>query len=464
MELVRLDSIVIGANRQRREFDPNALRELSVSIRARGLMHAPVVRVTVGEGGKPTGYALVAGERRLRAIADLHALGEVFLYAGRAVPEGFVPVVPMGALSPMEAEEAELEENVVRRDLTWQEQADATRRLHELRMAQANARALLQSRAEGEVRDERPHTIADTALEIKGRTDGSFQDSVRKSLIVARHLDNPEVKAAKSVDEAFKVLKRQEERQKNVELAERVGKVGYDSSVHTVMQANCCEWMKDALLTTGMAFDVILTDPPYGMGAQDFGDAGGKVQEVHRYDDSPDAWHKLMSEWAPLSFAIAKPQAHLYAFCDIDRFHHLRDYLTAAGWRVHRTPLVLHKTTATRVPWPQHGPRRHYELVAYAVKGDRPVNHIGPDVFSAAGDENLGHGAQKPVAAYVELLRRSVRPGDRVLDCFAGTGPIIPAAHQLKCYATAIEQDTAAIGICHKRLAGLDNGQKELFL
>ena len=33
------------------------------------------------------------------------------------------------------------------------------------------------------------------------------------------------------------------------------------------------------------------------------------------------------------------------------------------------------------------------------------------------------HGAQKPVVVYQNLLQRSVRAGDKVLDPFAGTGP-----------------------------------------
>ena len=104
------------------------------------------------------------------------------------------------------------------------------------------------------------------------------------------------------------------------------------------------------------------------------------------------------------------------------------------------------------MPWPKNGPQRRYEIILYAMKGDMPIQRIAGDVLEYRPDENLGHGAQKPVALYIDLLSRSVVPGMRVLDPFAGTGPIIPAAHELQCTAVAIERDAASYGIAVKRV------------
>jgi DNA modification methylase len=59
------------------------------------------------------------------------------------------------------------------------------------------------------------------------------------------------------------------------------------------------------------------------------------------------------------------------------------------------------------------------------------------------------------VELYINLLKRSVKPGDSVLDCFAGTGTIFPAAHSLQCLATGIEADPNYYGISLKRLQAL---------
>lgn len=456
MRVYKLSDIVVAENRQRQEFNPEALEELKNSILDRGLMHAIVVRT--GENGQPI---LVAGERRLRALTDIYALEGTVRYNNMKLLPGDVPTVTLGELDVLEAEEAELDENLKRKDLTWQELAQAHKRLHELRQKQASKAMAEQMETSGEV-TVKPHTVADTAKEVFGRSDGDFHDIVRKELIVAQHLHKPEVAAAKDVKEAFKILKRSEEAQRNRDLALEVGK-SFTADVHQLFNTDCMQWMRETVANQPPLFDVILTDPPYGMNAQDFGDGAGKLNGIeHRYDDTPEAWRALMVGWCRLAFAIAKPQAHAYVFCDIDRFHELKAFMQEAGWRVHRTPLIDYKTDSGRVPWPDCGPRRQWEMILYAVKGDKPVTNIVGDVIPCQADQNMTHGAQKPVALYVNLLKRSVRPGDRVLDTFAGSGTIFPAAHSLQCMATGIEQEPEYFGMCLNRLKELKAANGDL--
>lgn len=464
MHTCLLTSIVIKPDRQRTEFDPTELQNLKDSIehlpgeRNRQLMHPPVLR---REGDD---LVLVAGERRLRVIKEIFELGGCFVYNGQLfkADHGMIPFTDIGELSPLEAEEAELDENLKRVNLSWQELAQVHARLHKLRTAQM-AEFVHEKCSPSDPSPPPQHTVADTAKEVFGRSDGGYQDTIRKETIVAKHLDNPAVAKAKTLDEAFKILKKEEERSKNIALGLEVGKT-FNADKHTLAQANCLEWMA---AQPPESFDVILTDPPYGMGADEFGDAGGKMTGIqHHYDDSHESWQLLMTGpisssgglkggWCSLAFRIAKPQAHAYVFCDIDRFHELKNYMELAGWDVFRTPLIVHKLNSGRVPRPQHGPRRQWEAILYAIKGGKPVTHIYPDVIPVNGDDNLGHGAQKPVELYTNLLQRSVRPGDSVLDTFAGTGTIFPAAHTLKCTATGIELDSGSYGICVKRLAEL---------
>lgn len=408
--------------------------ELTESIRERGLLHAPVLRQ---EGDS---FILVAGERRLRAIQDLWALGDTFTFNNIQVPEGSIPFVTLGELDPLSAEEAELDENLKRKDLTWQELASAHERLHKLRIAQAELVGKI-------------HTIADTAEELTGRRDGGYQATTRKEIIVAQNLSNPTIAKAKTVDEAFKILKKQEISKKNEALAVEVGKT-LTAASHTLHHVDCLSWMQSCPPET---FDVILTDPPYGMGADKFGDAGGKLSGIeHHYDDSYESWQELMKVWCPLSFRVTKPQAHLYAFCDFDRFHEFKSMLQSAGWYVFRTPIINRKTGSGRVPLPEHGPRRQYELCLYAIKGKKPVTHIYPDIFDTSPDSNDGHGATKPVEVYTNLLQRSVRPGDLILDPFAGSGPIFPACHMMKCIATGLEKSLEYYGMSLKRLQSME--------
>lgn len=438
IKTIPLPLIKIRPNRQRREFKEDDLRSLADSITTNGLFH-PITLSVEGDD-----FYLVSGERRLRAITDIFGLGGAFKCDGVELRDGVVPFVTLGELTPLEREEAEWEENNRRVDLTWQEKATATARLMDLRQRQFDVG-----------KGDKP-SVATITQEIKGATHGSYHEDTRREIIVSQHFDKPEVKEAKSLDEAWKNLKRTEEREKNQILAAKVGAV-FTADVHRAFNADAREWLKQQ---SAERYDVILTDPPYGMGADQFGDAGGLAQGAHGYKDTREYFEDLMQVFCYHSFRIAKQQAHAYVFCDIDNYFDLRMWMTEAGWTCFRTPMIWFKPGAMRAPWPHSGPYRRYETILYAKKGDRPVQKLYPDVLQHNADENQGHAAQKPVELFIDLLRRSVRPGDSVLDPFSGTGTIFPAAHSLKCSATGVELDAGSYGIGVKRIEGL-KAQKE---
>lgn len=439
MQLVHIENISIPETRQRQEFNPDRLVELMESVQIHGLLHAIVLR------DSSTSPTLVAGERRLRAIKDLWQMGGVLRFEGKPIGEGWIPCSDLGELTHLQAMEAELEENVRRTDLTWQERAKATADLADLRRAQA-------------VDQGRPiPDTSDIAEEVRGSGEGYYREATRRELIVSRHLHNPEVAKAQNINEAWKILKRKEEVDRNVELAATIGQ-SFKASIHELLREDSLEWMAETC--SAEAFDVILADPPYGVNADEFGDSGKRDATFgqHFYEDSPGNLRNILEVFAPQSYRIAKPQAHLYVFCDIDWFAELRSAFSAAGWHVHRTPIIWHKPGNYRTPWPEHGPQRKWEMILYAVKGSRPVTRIFPDLVSYNPDDNLGHQAQKPVALYSDLLRRSVRPGDTVCDPFCGSGTIFPAAHELKCKAVGIEKEAHPYGLAVKRLQDLQVG------
>lgn len=432
LRIIPFSAIRVADNRQRREFEPVSLLELAKSIETLGLFHALQIRKD---------NTLVTGERRLRAIREhLFPMGKTFTYDGVEVLPGHIPCIEVTSDDPLVLEAIELDENFRRRDLTWQEHAAAVKRLHDLRQAQLPA---------GEVQ-----SIPATAAEVIGEKVATPNSIVttRAELLVADHLDKPEVRAAPTVRDALKVLKRIEETDRNTALALAVGKT-LTAGSHQVIHGNCLEWLAGQ---PSEQFDVICTDPPYGMGADQFGDGAGKLSGIeHHYDDSPEAWRELMFPWAEQAFRVTKPQAHAYVFCDLANFPELTRFMQRSGWYVFRTPLIVYKKDSGRVPLPDKGPRRQYETALYAIKGGKLTTGIFSDVIESQADPNMSHGAQKPVAVFENLLRRSVRPGDRVLDTFGGTGTLIPAAHTLKCYATVVEQEAAYYGLCLKRLEAL---------
>ena len=429
---IDVNEILIEKNRQRKSAEEEDIIRLASSITQIGLIHPVVVRADADKQ-----IILVAGERRIRAMTHLWFFGQKVKCGEFEFDEEQVPCIYQGEMSQLDAMEMELEENIRRVDLSWQDRAKATGELA----------ALKRERAQEEGRP--PPSLEEIAAETHG-TGGGALELARAEILVTPHLADPDIAKATNARDALKILKRKEERSKYVNLAEQTGKSL--KSLHTLHQGDCFDILSD--ISDG-TFDVILTDPPYGIDADQFSDSGGRVAGAHFYDDSWRTWNSLAQRLAKESFRVAKPSAHAYIFCDVDNFVLLKGYFLEANWRVFRTPLVWVNPTAMRAPWPEHGPQRKYQICLYAIKGDRTVNAMKHDVVTYPSDDNLGNGAQKPLALYLDLLARSVHPGDSVLDPFGGTGVIIPAAHELKCQATYIEQDTAQYGIAVSRLQGL---------
>jgi len=420
-----IENIVVEPTRQRRQFNEKSGQDLQNSIQRTGLLHALVVEE------KPGGeLVLRAGERRLIAIQNIYDFGGTFCYSGASVEPGMVPYSRWQELTELQRLEIEVEENNQREAFTWQEQAEVTAKLTRLRMMQAET-------------DDAPlPTVADIALEIRGSNIGSAHTKTRDDLILSKHLHDPEVRAAKSQKEAIAVLKKKEQAKQHQRLAEIVGKEG-TRGLLTCVHADSEVWCK---AQPAEGFDVICTDPPYGIGADGFGDTAGGLS-AHGYADDEDTLIHIMDWFGPESFRLAKPKAHLYVFCDLSWFSHWVFVLSGAGWRVFSTPLIWVKPTGFRTPWIDLGPQRKYECILYANKGDRRVNMIASDVIILQSPgEGLGHSAAKPPALFEELLHRSVRPGDSVLDPFCGTGPVFGAAKALQCRATGVEIDKTFYG------------------
>lgn len=415
---------ILVENRQRKAFSEAASQDLQQSIRNIGLLHAVVLEDT------PDGFILRAGERRLRAVADLAAFGVSIRYDGSEVDLGYIPYTSWEDLTDYQRLQIEVDENNQRLQFTWQESAVAMAKLAELRKLQAEA---------GEIE---PPTVMTLAAEVyvqnpeKAMHPTAALAKTKAELILARHMHVPEVAKAKTAKEALLVLKTKERAEQNKILAEKAAGVP-KSSKFQVYHAESREW---ARRQEAGQFDVILTDPPYGVGADTFGTANEGTTTAHGYEDSADVLLDIMRWFPQESYRLTKEQAHLYLFCDIKWFFKWKDALEIAGWTVFNYPLIWVKLTGFRTPWIDSGPQRKYETIIYAKKGDKKVNMIAPDVITLqTSGAGVGHPAAKPPALFNELLRRSVRPGDKVLDLFCGTGPIFSAAHQQSCFAVGVE-------------------------
>lgn len=423
MTSLHLNEIKIAPERQRQEFGDED--QLSSSIERLGLLHPIVVR---HDG------TLVAGERRLRAIRKL-AIANIGIKHGNASYEPWqVPITYFESLDPYGAYEAELEENVQRRDLTWQERADARARLHKLRCEQNPGQS-----------------VKDTARELLGRETiaNETANNLNKELIVARQLSDPDVAKAKTLTEALKIIEIKERRARH----EAIG-AALPSEVLRATHQLLVGDFRTTNLPSGY-FDCLVSDPPYGIGVGNQSMSMGATA-THDYDDTYEQWQLLIQDFVSTAWRILAENSHAYVFCDFDRFHELKGVMESAGFYVFRKPFAMCKTSSIAAPMAEYGPWVAWECILYALKGRKSVQRKWNDWLVVRGDSNLGMSAQKPVEAYTNLLERSCFAGERVVDLCCGTGPIFPAAHGLKLKATGVEINPATAAIASKRLEELE--------
>lgn len=458
VKLVPLESITVPEDRQRKSFPEQEMQELADSIQAPHGLFTPLFVRPSKEKGK---YILVAGERRLRALSSIE---KPYTFGEETVSPGYAPVVVKNLPDDITAYEAELHENLIRLNLSWQEQAEAVAKLHRLKKEQ----------------DPR-HTAGMTAMLLEDSSyEGDYASStkyrqVNASLLVADHLNDPDVRAAKSLSAANKVISKKLEedylallRKKKAETPKVDPQPKEDTSVLDDLfpsDSTPVSPVKKKPTTTKIgtfyhgdmreeikkiedgSIQVVLTDPPYGMGVDKFND-GGSGTIGHTY--SEEGFEELHEILVKELDRICTKTAHVYIFCDIDYFVTLRDMMLATEqWRVRRTPLVWDKVNGGKlsdgIP---AGYRRSYELILHATRGNRPCAEVSSDVLKQVSVKGTIHGAQKPVALYKQLLKMSAVPGDKVFDAFAGSGTIFQAAKDLFLDPIGIEISDTFAGYC----------------
>ncbi len=89
-------------------------------------------------------------------------------------------------------------------------------------------------------------------------------------------------------------------------------------------------------------------------------------------------------------------------------------------------------------------------------RGKLPTDVWWHTIVSPTGKEKTGYPTQKPVGLVRRMVAASSRPGDWVMDFFAGSGTLGAAARQLDRRFVLIDQNPQAIDTMSKRLPGTE--------
>lgn len=420
LAILPAESIHIG-KRQRTDdaATEKHIDELSKEIASNGLIHAIAINKE---------HELVAGYCRLSAVKKLD---KEYMYASSSIGKGFIPCVIVHQDTERDQFRLELMENLRRKNLSPMDEAKAVAALHQM-FAEEHGPDWTQGKT-GEELD---------TLRGELRTSNAGHIEVGEALLIAQFSDDPDVAKAGTKREAVALAKKKMEQAFTQGLGALAPKPSMSDFVF--QEGNLLDILpkwKDA------SFNGIVCDPPYGIGADEFGEQA--MSRRHEYADTEVNAFSIAHVVFKEGYRICQDTAHLYMFCDLRMFSRFYTEATSCGWQVFNKPLIWHKINVGHAPWPGYFSNR-YECILFAQKGDRKLSKSRSDVFEFAVPSERLHAAGKPVGLYEELLSLSFFPGELVLDPCAGGGTIFKAAKASGLRAVGIEMDPLYANICRQ--------------
>ena len=91
-----------------------------------------------------------------------------------------------------------------------------------------------------------------------------------------------------------------------------------------------------------------------------------------------------------------------------------------------------------------------------AARGKLPTDTWWHTIVPTNGKERTGYPTQKPVGIVRRIVQASSKPGDTVLDFFAGSGTLGEAAYELGRRFVLIDDNEEAVAVMAKRFADME--------
>ncbi len=409
---VKITEIIVDKDRGRKDF--GKIDELADSIKRHGLLHPLVVQ----QAADWKHVKLIAGERRLRAC----------IFAGLSEVE----VTLKEDTDDITRKEMELEENVVREDLTWPERCETVRQLDELKRKKYGAAT--QSRAsEG-------WGIKETAACL-----GCSVGVVSEDIKLAKQIKaNPAI--LKKVGHLPKHAARRVIKQEEQALALRKKVDNKELTISADLMLGKCEELIDTLEDESVS--MLLTDPPFGIA--DISSVGASGHKAMTYNittsnvATEDSMRACYKKLLPKLYKKMKPGAHIYMFFAHGWYCELIKMLRANGFLIGDVPIIWHKRRTSIVgKCKYYTPSFESILFGHRLPYTRPLKKPIADVFSisAVSPQKKVHPLQKPDALIRAFIEQSTDVGELVLDCFCGSAQTLVTAKKLQRRAVGFELD-----------------------
>lgn len=424
--------------RQRKEFPLDYIQSLATSIRENKLLHPITVEAEDEEGF----YLLIAGECRTRAYKLLAETDSAYT----SIPASIVE----RGMGKIARKSIELEENLKRKNLTFQEEIAAVAELRNLIEEKTGTRVGAQN------------TIAEML--------GVSTAKVSADLNLAEAIkEDPNIAKAKTKSEAQKLLLTRNETLIKAIQAKRVESNYLDTETDKIEKmltsryiiADCREGLTKL---QDNSVDLLELDPPYGIADEEMASFGDRAHAI-MYKDDPAKYVDLLDTVADLAYDKMKENSWLTCWCSIYRLSETKAILEKSGYIVEGAPIIWTKNKAVRSRNPSILLAVDYEVCLYARKGRPHLNKQGPSsVYNMSPTRGGVHPNEKPVELLAEILDCFLGPNTVVVSPFLGSGNILLAAYQKRIQAIGFDlgvgyRDAYVLNV-HEYLTGVGKEKK----
>jgi DNA modification methylase len=404
---------------------------------------------------------LLAGGRRLAAAALLAAGGGgVF-----GNPPGTVWIEYKDTTSPEHAEAIELEENIRRKQLEWQEEQKAISKIHSYKQK------------------ENPEWSADETAALIGKS----RRSVYNAIELAKEIDKDEnIAKADTPSGAMKRLERKKQlakRESEINTAALARGLGFESKVKAeIIHGDALEGMME-LETESV--DAVIFNPPFGVEIETLFTSGKKIYQ----NDDPHNMTALTNQIVEQAYRVLKPDRWMVMFYPTVRLEDVKGVGPAMWESIKRrldllnqqfldnglaVPVLLkgleddledicggmlrrHGFNFQQVPCQWIKPNKrvsalgdpyaqlniNYETFYFARKGKaifRQIPHSTTFTYDTPGVGRI-HPLEMPVDLWKEIFQAICVGGESVVEPFAGSGAGGDAAVQCGLNYTGWELD-----------------------
>lgn len=241
--------------------------------------------------------------------------------------------------------------------------------------------------------------------------------------------------------------------------------------------------------------DLVYTDPPFGTGdvqsmtRQKAGSVVSKIQYVDKHEDYLEFLrthlvkiHRVLKKTGSVYLHLDYRWSH-YAKVKCDEIFGHNNFLNDIVWSYnfggrgrdrwptkHDNILLYAKSRGDhvfnwddidRVPYAapelQYVGRTKEEAEKRIAEGQVPTDVWQMSIVGTASKERMGYPNQKPVKLVRRAIVASSRPGDLIVDPFAGSGTTAAAALESNRRFLVSDESIHAIEVMRKRFSGVEN-------